>query len=188
VRVLLREFDLSFRMPAARCARTGCASHAGRLPRGHRVRNVTLSGRVLGVEFVVAMGRTPSSREYAEPYVALRAVVTTAPSAPSRERDSPTSAQHWNNSTTQSRRSAVRSSGRSGRLGANDNVVLALLRRGLRKCPHGGQGRLFSGWPHLEPLFNLRLGGLPVRVRSAPTVKPKRAWITGSRPRTTDYG
>jgi uncharacterized protein (DUF983 family) len=34
---------------------------------------------------------------------------------------------------------------------SRSNLMTTALRRGLRKrCPHCGQGRLFSGWSHLE--------------------------------------
>jgi uncharacterized protein (DUF983 family) len=34
---------------------------------------------------------------------------------------------------------------------SRSNLMTTALRRGLRKrCPHCGQGRLFSGWHHLE--------------------------------------
>ena len=49
--------------------------------------------------------------------------------------------------------------GPMGMTPSRSKSISTALRRGLRKrCPHCGEGRLFSGWSQLGTLFNLRLG------------------------------
>ena len=67
---------------------------------------------------------------------------------------------------------------------SRSKLISTALRRGLRKrCPHCGEGRLFSGWSLLDTLFGLRLGlrtqsrghvGLHHHRRSAATCRDDR--------------